>query len=44
MYAGVPLTQFFGLATVFQLFTKSYAVTSVPTGGWKYTPWRMVNV
>ena len=32
----MPVTQFLGLATAFQLATKSCAVTSVFTGGWKY--------
>ena len=44
MYAGVPVTQFFGLATAFQLATKSCAVTSVFTGGWNMTPCRIWNV
>jgi hypothetical protein len=44
MYAGVPVTQFFGLATAFQLATTSAALTSRFTGGWNMTPCRMVNV
>ena len=34
----MPVTQFLGLATAFQLATQSAALTSRLTGGWNMTP------